>query len=161
MADLTELQQKQAETARFAAGMAEEKDPERLKQMAEQLQAKCAELGRMALAIEAAMSPPAGTGVETRVALSPEQRKRIAEQTGAAVEVVTLRDTPQRPWSKLMPAIDPAEVEALAAREAAKSRLRAETRARVEAIIRELEKLESPELAETIAGLRRDPTLGL
>jgi len=30
----------------------------------------------------------------------------------------------------------------------------------VEKIIRELEKVDSPELAETIAQLRRDPTLG-
>jgi len=155
MADLAELRQKQAEAARFAESMAGEKDPERLKRMAEQLQARCAELGRMARAIEAAMTPAGGTGVETRVTLTPEQRKRVAEQTGAAVEVVTLRDTAERAWSKRMPAIEPREIEAMAARQAAASRLQSETRAQVEKIIQELEKLDVPELAGTIADLRR------
>src|ERR671934_1046717 len=161
MADLAELQKKQADAASFAARMAEEKDPERLKQMAEQLQARCAELGSMARALEAAMTPAAAAGSETRVVLTPDQRKRVAEQTGVGVEVVTLRDTAARPWSKQMATVEPREVEAMAARQAAASRLKAETRERVEKIVRELEKLEVPELAETIGELRRRPPLGL
>jgi len=47
-------------------------------------------------------------------------------------------------------------VEAMAARQAAASRLRAETRAQAENVVRELENLNVPELAETIAQLRRD-----
>jgi DNA-binding MarR family transcriptional regulator len=161
MADLADLQKKQAEAASFAVRMTEEKDPELLKQMAEQLQARCADLAKMAKALEAAMTPASAAGPETRVVLTPEQRKRVAEQTGVGVEVVTLRDSAARPWSKQMASIEPREVEAMAARQAAASRLKAETRERVEKIIRELEKLDVPELAETIAELRRDPTLGL
>ena len=160
MADLAELQKKHAEAASFAIRMAEEKDPERLKQMAEQLQAKCAELGRMAKALEAAVAPAASSGPETRVVLTPDQRQRIAEQTGVGVEVVTLRDVPGKTWSREMANARPRDIEAAAAKQAAESRLIAETRSRVEKIIRELEKLEVPELAETIAELRRDPTLG-
>jgi len=156
MGDLAILQEKQAEAARFATEMADEKDPQRLQQMAEQLRARCAELGRMAKALEAAVLPAGAPGTETRVALTAEQRKRIAEQTGAAVETVTLQDTADRAWSKEMPKVEPREVEAMAARQAAASRLRAETRAQAEKIIRELEKLDVPELAETIAGLRRE-----
>ena len=156
MGDLATLQEKQAEAARFATEMATEKDPQRLQQMAEQLQARCAELGRMAKALEAAVTPAGASGTETRVALTAEQRERIAEQTGAAVETVTLQDTPDRAWSKQMPKVEPREVEAMAAKQAAASRLRAETRAQAENIIRELEKLDVPELADTIAGLRRD-----
>ena len=161
MADLAELQKKHAEAASFAIGMAEEKDPERLKQMAEQLQAKCAELGRMAKALEANAAPAAVSGPETRVALTPEQRKRIAETTGVGVEVVTLRDTPGKAWSRTIGSARPRDIENAAAQQAARSRLIAETRSQVEKIIRELEKLDVPELAETIAQLRRDPTLGL
>jgi hypothetical protein len=156
MGDLTTLQEKQAEAARFANDMAAEKDPQRLQQMAEQLQARCTELGRMAKALEAAVMPGGASGTETRVALTAEQRQRIAEQTGAAVETVTLQDTPGRAWSKEMPRVEPREVEAMAARQAAASRLRAETRAQAENIVRELENLNVPELAETIAQLRRD-----
>jgi hypothetical protein len=156
MSDLGELQKKQAETASFALRMAEEKDPERLKAMAEQLQARCAELGKMAKALEAAFAPAGGGGgVETRVLLTAEQRKRIADQTGVGVEVVTLRDTGDRAWSRSMGSVDPREIEAMAARQAAASRLKAEMRTRMEKIIGELEKLEVPELAETISDLRR------
>ena len=155
MSDLGELQKKQAEAASFALRMAEEKDPERLKAMAEQLQARCAELGKMAKALEAALAPAGRGGVETRVLLTAEQRKRIADQTGVGVEVVTLRDTSDRAWSTSIGSVHPREIEAMAARQATASRLKAETRARVEQIIRELEKLESPELADTIAELRR------
>jgi hypothetical protein len=90
------------------------------------------------------------------VALTAEQRGRIAEQTGVAVEVVTLRDTADRAWSKEMPKVEPREVEAMAAKQAAAARLRAETRTQAESLIRELEKLNVPELADTIAELRRD-----
>jgi hypothetical protein len=155
MSGLGELQKKQAEAASFALRMAEEKDPERLKAMAEQLQASCAELGKMAKALEAALAPAGGSGAETRVLLTAEQRKRIADQTGVGVEVVTLRDTGERAWSKSMVGVEPREIEAMAARQAAASRLKAETRTRMEKIIGELEKLEVPELAETISDLRR------
>src|SRR3981189_3048846 len=139
MADLAELQSKHADAARFAAGMAEEKDPQRIQQMAEQLQARCAELGRMALALEAAVTPERAAGGEARVGLTLEQRQRIAEQTGAGIETVTLRDSPERPWSRQMPAVEPRQVEAMAAREAAVARLLAGTGAQVEKVLRRLE----------------------
>ena len=155
MADLAELLRKQADAARFAAQMAEEKDPQRLQEMAEQLQVRCADLGRMAEGLARAVGAPSG-GPETRVMLTPEQRQRVAEQTGVGIEMVTLRDTQARQWSTQMPSVDPREVEAAAAAQAAEARLRAETRSQVERIVRELEKLDVPELAETIASLRRE-----
>ncbi len=155
MADLAELLEKQADAAGFATRMAEEKDPQRQKEMAEELQARCAELSQMARALEARFAPGA-TGTETRVALTPEQRARIAEQTGVGIEIVTLRDTADRPWSRQIARLEPREVEAMAANQAAASRLKMETRRQVEQIVGELEKLEVPELAETIAALRRD-----
>jgi hypothetical protein len=161
MAELADIARMQAEAAGFAQRMVEEKDPEKLRQMAEQMQARCAELLKMAKGLEAAFAPPGPSGPQTRVALTPEQRKRIAEQTGVGVEVVTLRDSPGRAWSRDMARIEPREVEAMAAKQAAASRLKAETRDRVEKIIGELEKLDVPELAGTIAELRRDPTLGV
>src|SRR5437763_13978820 len=85
MADLAELQKKQADAASFAMRMVEEKDPELLKQMAERVRESCVELANMAKALEAAMTPAGASGPETRVALTPEQRKRVAEQTGVGV----------------------------------------------------------------------------
>ena len=155
MADLAELLQKQGDAARLAVEMAGEQDPQRRQEIAGQLEKRCAELERMAKALAAASAAEAG-GAETRVVLTPEQRQRVAEQTGVGVEVVTLRDTAERAWSRQMPQVEPREIEAMAARQAAATRLRTETRKQVEQIIRELEKLEVPELAETLAALRRD-----
>jgi hypothetical protein len=161
MADLDELQRKQADAARFAMKMVDEKDPERLKEMTEQLQARCKELEKMALGIEAALTPAAATGEEVRVVLTPAQKARVTEQTGVGVEVVVLRDSKQKMWSKEMPRIEPREVEKMAAKQAAASRLQSETRTQVEKIVKQLKALDVPELEEVIANLEKDPTLGL
>ena len=160
MADLDDLQRKQADVAKFAMKMVDEKDPERLKEMAAEVQARCQELEKMARGIEAAFTPPLSEGEEVRVMLTPAQKARITEQTGVGVEVVTLRDTKQRMWSKDMPRIEPREIEKMAAKQAAESKLIIETRSQVEKIIKQLEALNVPEIAETIAELKKDPTLG-
>lgn len=160
MADLEEIERKQAEAARLAGELVEEKDPERVMAIAKGIQERAAELERMALGLMAALAPADAGGEEVRVLLTPEQRERITEQTGVGVEMVTLRDSKSRMWSKEMPKVDPREIERLAAKQAADSKLAAETRKQVEAIIRKLEALDVPELKETIENLRRDPTLG-
>jgi uncharacterized protein YdcH (DUF465 family) len=161
MADLGDIQRKQADAAKFAMKMVDEKDPEKLKEMAEQLKGRCDELANMAQGLEAALTPQGPTGPEVRVLLTAEQRARVAEATGIGVEAVTVRDSRQRMWSKEMPDVRPGEIEKLAAQQATASRLLSETRTQVEKIIKELEKLNVPELAETIANLKKDPTLGL
>lgn len=161
MSDLADLQQKQADAAKLAMRMVDEKDPARLQELAGELQERCAALEKMARGMEAAWTPPGGTGAEVRVLLTAEQRERIAQQTGVGVELVVLNDSPERAWSKEMPTVEPREIERLAAQQAAASRLRMETQKQVEKIIHELEKLNVPELAGTIAELKKDPTLGL
>jgi hypothetical protein len=161
MSDMAELQRKQADTAKLAMKMVDEKDPERLKELAEQIQARTRDLEKMALNIAAAAAPQEQSGgAEVRVLLTPDQRERIAEQTGVGLEAVTLRDSGGKRWSRELPATEPRVVEALAARQAAQSRLVMETRTQVEKIVKQLKALNVPELAETIAELERDPTLG-
>jgi hypothetical protein len=161
MSDLDDLRKKQADMAKLAAGMVNEKDPVRLLEMAGALRERGKELERMARAIEAFYTPKVPIGPETRVVLTKAQRERIAEQTGVGLEVVVLRDTPEKRWSRQMSAIEPREIEKEAAKQAAEARLIVETRTQVEQIIKLLEKQNVPQLAETIAELKRDPTLGL
>lgn len=161
MADLADLERKQADAAKYAERMAEEKDPDRILAMAKEMQERAGELGSMARAIEQAATPQGGSGEETVVVLTPDQRRRVEEQTGVGVEKVVLRDTESRVWGREMPAMEPRIIEKMAAAQAAESRLIAETRDQVEKIVKQLEALEVPELRETIAELRRDPTLGL
>jgi hypothetical protein len=161
MSDLEELRRKQSEMAKYAQGMANEKDPERLAAMATSMQERARELERAARALEAIHAPKVADGPETRVLLTPDQRARVAADTGVGIEAVSLRDEPGRPWSKTMSRVEPREIERIALQQAARSRLAAETRDQVEKIIGMLEKQDVPELAETIAELRRDPALGL
>ena len=163
MADLDDLQRKQADAAKFAMKMVDEKDPERLKEMSEQLQARCKELEKMARGMEARLQPQEATGQEVKVTLTPDQKARITEQTGVGVEVVTLYDTKKKMWSRDLPLgkIEPREIEKMAAQQAAQSKLVSETRTQVEKIIKQLKALNVPEIAENIAELERDPTLGL
>ena len=149
-----------SDAAKFAMKMVDEKDPKALMEMAEQLQARCKDLEKMARGLEAALAPKENQGEEVRVQLTPDQKKRIAETTGVGVEVVVLHDTAKKPWSKTMPKIEPREIERLAAVQAAESKLISETRTQVEKIIKQLKALNVPEIAETIAELEKDPTLG-
>lgn len=162
MADLDEIQRKQADTLKLALKMVDEKDPERLKEMAEQILQKTQALEKSALGLAASVTPPdrGGGGEEVRVLLTFEQRERIAAQTGVGVEVVTLRDSGGSSWSAQMPTTEPQVIEKLAVNQAAAARLTMETRKQVEAIIKQLKALNVPELEETIRDLERDPTLG-
>jgi len=162
MADLDELQKKQAEATKYAMRILEEKDPQRILEMAAEMQKKAAELEKMGRAIEAALTPDYGESKEVLVRLTPEQKDRITEQTGVGIEEVTLHDSKKRVWSQDFASgkVEPREVEKEAAKEAARLRAIAETKKNVEHIIKELEKLDVPELKETLDELKRDPTLG-
>lgn len=161
MANLDELQRKQADTVKLALQMVDEKDPERLQALADQVLAKTQALEKAALGLAAAATvPDRGGGERVRVLLTTEQRERIAGQTGVGVEAVTLQDSGGRSWSAEMPTTEPRVIEKLAAAQAAASRLTAETRKHVEGIIKQLKALDVPELEETIRELERDPTLG-
>jgi len=163
MSDIDELLKKQAEATAYALSMVEEKDPQKILEMAAEMQKKGAALEKMARSIEAANMMGDGgsaTGGETTVALTPEQRARITEGTGVGMEVVTLRDSKDKAWSKEMPRVDPREIEKEAARQAIETMMIIETRKQVENIIKQLEAVNVPELKETIEELKRDPTLG-
>jgi hypothetical protein len=161
MSDLDEIQRKQADATRLALKMVDEKDPERLKEMAAQVLEKTKALEKAAKSLAASAAvPDRGGGEEVRVLLTSDQKERLAEQTGVGVEAVTLRDSGGRSWNAEMPTTEPRVIEKLAAEQAAASRLTMETRKQVEAIIKQLKALNVPELEETIRELERDPTLG-
>ena len=157
---LDDLQRKQADTARMAMSMVKEKDPEVLQEMAKKILQKTKELESMARRIGAdALGGLGPGGKETRVMLTPEQKARIAEETGVGLDSVVLEDEPSRKWSKDIATARPQEVEKMAARAAATSRLQSETRTQIEKIIKQLEALNVPELKEHIDELRKHPAM--
>jgi hypothetical protein len=157
---LDDLQRKQGEAAKLAMRMTEEKDPEKLAEMAKAVLEQTKDLERMARNIGAAAlgGLPVG-GKETRVVLTPEQKERLVEQTGVGLDAVVLEDEPTRKWSKDIATARPHEVERMAARATAAIRLQTETKKAIEGVIQQLEALEVPELKETIDELRAHPAL--
>src|SRR5947209_4721959 len=141
MSDMDSILKKQQECTHFALKMCDEKDPDKILEMAATFQKKAAELEKMAKAFEAAVlaNAPKGTGKETVVILTPDQRARITEQTGVGLETVTLRDTGEKMWSKEIAYAEPAEIEKEAIRQAAETVLTIETKKQVEKIIKQLE----------------------
>jgi len=108
--------------ARFAAGMAEEKDPRGFSRWRSSLQARCAELGRMARALEAAATPERAAGGEARRAdRGAEATDRRADRGARPESPVRRRTARSAPGSRQMPAVEPRQVEAMAARERAAS----------------------------------------
>ena len=160
---LEDIQRKQAALAKEAQSLAHEKDPQKILEVAAKLQAACLDLEKQARAFEKALMPPDYQGKGTDVKLTPDQKKRIVEQTGVGIEVVTLHDSSKRVWSRELPMgkVEPREVEKEAAKEAARLRRISETKAGVEKIVKQLRALGVPELDEFIAQLEKDPTLGL
>jgi hypothetical protein len=158
MSDLDDLQRKQADLARSAAKMANEKDPDALLKLAESIQERAAGLERMAKNIAAAATPGAGnTGPSTTVVLTRDQRERIAEATGIGLETVTVHDTRELKFSKDMSKIRPGAIEKLATLQAGQMKLEVEVKAAVEKLLKKLRSYERPELQETIDELARDP----
>ena len=160
---LEDLQRQQANAAKAAMKLTEETDPERILEMAGEIQARCKDLEKAAKALAATVAPQEPTGQEVRVTLTPDQKQRITEQTGVGVEVVTVYDSKKKMWSRDLPLgkIEPREIEKMAAQQAAQSKLISETRSQVEKIIKQLKALNVPEIADQIAELEKDPTLGL
>ena len=77
MASLEELQKKQADAAKFAMKMVDEKDPKVLLEMAEQMQSRCKDLERMAKGIEAALWPSRQRGTAGRASLPSSNDRRL------------------------------------------------------------------------------------
>jgi len=160
---LEDIQKRQAKLAHKAASLADEKDPQKILDVAAELQAECADLEKAARNLEKALMPPDFEGKGTVVKLTADQRRRITEQTGVGLEEVTVHDSRKKVWSQELPrgTVEPREIEAEAAREAARLRRISMTKESVEKIVKDLKALNVPELADYIAQLEKDPTLGL
>jgi hypothetical protein len=149
MADLEEIQQQQRELQEEARRLASEKDATVILAIAQRMQAQGEELLRKARSLEAAFARVRGPG-QTRVELTSDQRKRVAEATGVAVDVLTLDDA--QAWDPQMPGMSPAVVERLAMASVAEQKVDEAKRQQVAAIVEQLKRI--PDLpAETEAAI--------
>jgi hypothetical protein len=154
---LEELQARQAKVAKAAADLEKVKDdPAALLEKAAQIAEMTKDLERAALGLVKGLAPEGGA--EERVVLTPDQRERIAESTGVAMEVLVVRDG-DGSFARAMPGMQKAIIERLAARQATESATKKAKRDAIEKLIKQLKSLNVDGLAPIIKSIEDDPSL--
>ncbi len=156
MSSADELMSRHAKTVKAALALQEIKDPKELLEAAAKVGAMAKELEAAGKKLQAQYGD--GGGPEERVVLTADQRERIGETTGVAMEMLVVRD-PSGAFARAMPTNDRATIERMAARQAAVIATRKAKEKAVEALIKQLEKLGVPELEPVIEAIKADPTL--
>jgi hypothetical protein len=163
--DIDELVAKQNALGPLAERMANEKDPDEILRLAAQLTAKAKELEKAALAIAAAATPPGprNVGGELRIQLTPDQRKRVAEQTGVGVETLELSGAEAQAWELKMQTMQKHIVERRALQIAANRIADAAMKKTVKDVIELMENIPDPpdEVKEAIQVLKEEGQPGL
>jgi hypothetical protein len=161
MADqrLDQLTAKANEIKKLMGEAAQETDAEKAKENAERLMAEGRALEKMADKLREDVQ--AARGIATvQVVLTAEQRKRIFQKTGVALETLKIDDEAGA-MNLGMPSTQPEYIEALAMKEAERQKLAAEAdkimRAELDRAIADIEAVDNIELTEQLNRLKEDP----
>lgn len=157
MATLEEIERKQKSVQPLLEQLARETNADRVQELGKQIAAITEELARMVKGVEKAYAQGKGSG-ETRVALTKDQRQRVAEATGVALDTLVLEGA--ETWDPQMPKMSPATIERLAMASVADRKLKEETRRAARDIVKQLEAAAgdspAPETRAAIDQFRRD-----
>jgi hypothetical protein len=156
MSTMDEVISKQERATKAAIALSKKTDPEELRAGAEKLKEMTDDLEKACKRLQAEFA--GGTGHEERVVLTPDQRERLAESTGVPMDMLVVQDR-DGSFGRRMPTTDRATIERMAALQAAAITEKKAKTAAVEKLIKQLEKLEVPELQPIIDSIRKDPTL--
>jgi len=158
MASLEEIERKQKSVQPLLEQLAQETDADRVQELGKQIAAIAEELARMAQGLEKTYAPEAWGSGETRVALTKDQRQRVAEATGVALDTLVLQGS--ETWDPQMPTMSPATIERLAMASVADRKLKEEKRKAAKEIVKQLEAAvgddPAPETRAAIDQFKRD-----
>lgn len=157
MASLEDIERKQKAMQPLLEQIAQETNADRVQELGKQIAEMARELGQMAAGLEKAYAQAAGSG-ETRVVLTKDQRQRVAEATGVALDTLVLEG--KETWDPQMPKMSPATIERLAMASVAARKLEEEKRNAARAIVKQLEAAvgddPAPETKAAIEQFKRD-----
>jgi hypothetical protein len=157
MASLEDIERKQKSMQPLLEQIAQETNADRVQELGKQIAQAAQELGQMAAGLEKRYAQDKGTG-ETRVVLTKEQRARVADATGVALDTLVLQGADI--WDPQMPTMSSATVERLAMASVADRKLKEEKRKAVKAIVKELDAAmgdsPAPETKAAIDQFKRD-----
>jgi hypothetical protein len=158
--DMQPLVEKANAMMKLAGEAAQETDPEKAKANAEKLLAMGRELEKMGDDLKAQYRAKAGI-TRVTVVLTPDQRKRILDKYGIAMETLVIDDMAGA-VNQGMPSTRPEEIEILAMKEAESRKHDAEAKRQVKAeltrALGELEAQGNAELNEQVERLKKDPS---
>lgn len=144
---------------KLAAEAANESDPEKALANAEKLMAMGQEMEKMGDEMRAQLGAKRGAA-KVEVVLTPDQRKRILDKTGIAMETLIVDDQAGA-MNKGMPSTLPEQIELLALKEAERRKHGAEAdkivRAELDRAMEDIEAQGNAELSEQLAKLKADP----
>ena len=100
MASVEDIERKQKSMQPLLEQIARETDADRVQELGRQIAQMAQELGQMAAGLERAYAQSQGSG-ETRIVLTKEQRERVAEATGVALDTLVLQGA--ETWDPQMP----------------------------------------------------------
>jgi len=157
MASLEEIERKQKSMQPLLEQLAQETNADRVQELGKQIAAMAQELAQMGKGLEKAFAQSKGSG-ETRVALTKDQRQRVVEATGIAIDTLVLEG--KEIWDPQMPKMTSATIERLAMASVADRKLKEEKRRAVKDILKQLEAAvgdsPAPETKAAIDQFKRD-----
>jgi hypothetical protein len=128
------------------------------------LLARAAEIGKEAKELEKAANRFAEEidakigGKEEVVVLTPDQRERVAQTTGVAMETLVVRDR-DGSFARAMPSTQKMIIERMANQQATAIAVKKARRDAIDKLIKQLRKIEAPGIDEIIQAIEDDPTL--
>jgi hypothetical protein len=157
--DMRPMVEKANTMVKMAGEMANEMDPDKALANAQKLMAMGKELEKMGDDMRAQVGKERGMA-QVEVVLTPDQRKRILNKTGVAMETLLIDD--QAGAMNLgMPTTRPEQIEVLAMQEAERRKHAAEAdklvRAELDRAIYDIEAQGNAELSDQLARLKADP----
>jgi hypothetical protein len=156
MSTMDEVISKQERATKAAVALSKKTDPEELRAGAEKLKEMTDDLEKACKRLQAEFG--GATGHEERVVLTPDQRERLAESTGVPMDMLVVQDR-DGSFGRRMPTTDKATIERMAALQATAIAEKKARTAAIDKVIKQLEKLDVPELQPIIDSMRKDPTL--
>ena len=154
MSTLEEILRTEVELEELSKAIANERDVERIRQMARRLQEGANQILELGRTLDKKLQSERDCGRRTR--FSQSEREQVARSTGVALEALFLENIEK--WIARMPHVSVATIERLAMTSVAECTFRVARRKQAAAILKELEAIEDPlpETKEAIDEFKRE-----
>ena len=155
---IEEIEAKQKKIAKAAMDLGKlVDDPKALLEKAAQIGKDAKELETAANRLSEEVDARTG-GKEETVVLTPDQRERVAQTTGVAMETLVVRDR-DGSFARAMPSTQKMIIERMANQQATVIAVKKARRDALDKLVKQLRKLDAPGMEDIIKAIEDDPSL--